>query len=195
MRLPGIVLLAALAAAVSACAANQEGYSDVSDYQETPSEFHIHAFGRAGEVRQEDRYFVFRAGVGNLYDIATAEMAEQKSANPAIRDFARRVLADAGERERQLAMISEQHIGIEPPALLDRALAARRDRLAALSGPAFDSAYLRDRVERGEQAIAEYRDEASGGSQPLLTEFAAATLARLERERRIALGLEGTASR
>jgi putative membrane protein len=195
MRRPSIVLLAVLAAAVSACTAGESQYSDISDYTETPSEFHIHAFGRAGEVRQEDRYFIFRAGVGNLYDIATAEMAEEKSRNPAIQDFARRVLVDASERQRRLAMLAEQHVGIEAPARLDRTLAARRDRLAGLGGAAFDSAYLRDRVEISEQAIAVYREEARGGSEALLTGFAGEILSELEREKRIATGLVGTASR
>lgn len=195
MRRPAIALLVMIAAVSSSCAMTQSGYSDISDYTETPSEFHIHAFGRAGEVRQEDRYFVFYAGVGNLYDITMAELAEEKAANPAIKDLARQMLAAAVEREHRLTLIAEEHIGIEPPTLLDRALAARRDEIAALSGGAFDDAYLRDRVRRSDEAIAAYRHEASDGSEPLLTGFAAAMLPGLEQEKRIAAGLIATAAR
>lgn len=193
MRHPIIALLVALAAA--GCSTMSSRYSDISDYAETPSEFHIHAFGRAGEIRQEDRYFVFDAGVGDLYDIVMAEIVERKSDNPAIKDLARGVLGEAGARNRRLTLIAEQHIGIEPPTLLDRALAARRDRLAVLSGDAFDGAYLRDRVARSERAIAVYRDEASGGSEPLLTQFAAEMLPGLESEKRAAAGLAATVAR
>lgn len=193
MRHPIIALLVALAAA--GCTTMSSRYSDISDYAETPSEFHIHAFGRAGEIRQEDRYFVFDAGVGDLYDIVMAEIVERKSDNPAIKDLARGVLGEAGARNRRLTLIAEQHIGIEPPTLLDRALAARRDRLAVLSGDAFDGAYLRDRVARSERAIAVYRDEASGGSEPLLTQFAAEMLPGLESEKRAAAGLAATVAR
>ncbi len=193
MRHPIIALLVALAAA--GCTTMSSRYSDISDYAETPSEFHIHAFGRAGEIRQEDRYFVFDAGVGDLYDIVMAEIVERKSGNPAIKDLARGVLGEAGARNHRLTLIAEQHIGIEPPTLLDRALAARRDRLAVLSGDAFDGAYLRDRVARSERAIAVYRDEASGGSEPLLTQFAAEMLPGLESEKRAAAGLAATVAR
>jgi putative membrane protein len=194
MRRPAIGCLAAIAAALASCAA-ERGYSDISDYAETPSEYHVHSAGRAGEIRQEDRYFVFRAGVGNLYDITMAEIAQQRSGNPAIQEFARRVLAEASERDRRLAEISEQHIGIGPPDLLDREHAARRDALAVLSGPAFDAAYLSDRIDRSDRSIAVYQEEASEGSEALLTGFAARALPGLEREKRIATELAKTAAR
>jgi putative membrane protein len=189
------VLIGLLAAVLAGCAANQGQYSSMSDYMETPSEFHIHAAGRAGEIRQEDRYFVFRAGVDTLYDMATAELAEERAANPAVKDFARRELSQASARQRQLTIIAQQHLAITPPSLLDRELAARREQLAGLSGAAFDQAYLRDRIAQSEAEVAVYRDEARGGSEAFLTEFAGNMLASLERQKRIAMGLIGTASR
>jgi putative membrane protein len=188
-------LIGLLAAALSGCAANQGQYSSISQYAETPSEYHIHAAGRAGEIRQEDRYFVFRAGVDNLYDIATAQLAEARAADPAVRDFARRQLSEASERQRQLTILAQQHLAIDPPSELDRTLAARRDHLAGLSGAAFDHAYLRDRIEQSDRQIASYREEARGGSEPFITGFAGDTLAALERQKHVAMGLVGTASR
>ena len=79
----------------AACVPAHPGYSDIGDYAETPLEYHLHAHGRAGEVTQDDRYFVFRAGVADLYDIALAELAMARATSADFKRFAAQRRADA----------------------------------------------------------------------------------------------------
>jgi predicted outer membrane protein len=170
----------------AACVATHPGFSDIADYAETPSEYHLHAYGRAGEVTQSDRYFVFRAGVADLYDIALADLTAEKSINPAIVQFAERRRGDAVTSHARLMRVAEQHIGIGPPRLLDRDHAIAREQLAILSGSAFDDAYIRDVLRRSDAAIALYAQEARFGGEPILARFAADGVPRLAQEKEVA---------
>lgn len=178
-----LALSVLFAACAAACAGAPSAYSDVADYTETPIEYHLHAYGRAGEVTQDDRYFVFRAGVADLYDIALADLAMAKATSPDVKQFAARRRADAVADHRRLSLIAEQHIGVPAPVLLDRDHALARDRIAALSGAAFDDAYMRDALRRDDAAIALYTQEARYGGAPTLMRFAADGVPRFEQEK------------
>jgi len=191
----GILLSALLALGAAACVSPHPGYSDISDYTETPLDYHLHASGRAGEVTQDDRYFVFRSGVADLYDIALADLAMGRATSPAITEFAARRRADAVADHQRLSLISEQYIGVPAPLLLDRDHAFARDQIAALQGTAFADAYLRDALHRDDAAIALYTQEARFGGQPILVRFAADGVPRFAQARELAERVEATLGR
>jgi predicted outer membrane protein len=106
-----------------------------------------------------------------------------------VKRFAQRMRADAIASHEQLTRTAAQHIGVGPPVLLDRGHALARDQIAALSGIAFDGAYIRDMVWRGDAAIAVYSEEARLGGEPILARFAADGLPRLIENKELAEGL------
>lgn len=137
-------------------------------------------------MTQEDRYFVFRAGVADLYDIALADLAMARATRSDVKQFAARRRADAVADRQRLSVIAEQHIGVPAPVLLDRDHAFARDQMATLAVAAFDDAYMRDALRRDDAAIALYTQEARFGGGPILMRFAADGVPRFEQEKELA---------
>lgn len=177
------MVMVSLTLGAAGCVPAHTGYSDLGDYTETPLEYHLHASGRAGEVTQDDRYFVFHAAVADLYQIALADLAMSRATSATIKEFALRRRADAAGDHQRLSLIADQHIGRPAPVLLDRAHAFARDQIATLSGTAFEDAYIRDALRRDEAALALYTQEARFGGEPILMRFAAEGVPRLVEER------------
>ncbi len=184
-----LAMLAGLALVLASCAAPSP-FSDITDYAETPLEYHVHVAGRAGEISQQDRYFVFLAGVGDLYAIALAELAQSRTQSPAIKAFAQEVLADNQASYRYLALVAPQHVGRPAPTALDRPHAAALEALAAAGD--FDRAYLGQQGAADAEAMATLRQETVTGSEPVMVRFAAATLPVLERRAEALRALEAT---
>ncbi len=181
-----ILVSTLFAIGTAACVPAHPGYSDIGDHAETPLEYHLHVYGRAGEVTQEDRYFVFRAGVADVYDIALADLAMARATRSDVKQFAARRRADAVADRQRLSVIAEQHIGVPAPVLLDRDHAFARDQMATLAVAAFDDAYMRDALRRDDAAIALYTQEARFGGGPILMRFAADGVPRFEQEKELA---------
>jgi len=178
-----ILVSTLIAIGTAACVSAHPGYSDIGDYAETPLEYHLHAYGRAGEVTQDDRYFVFRAGVADLYDIALGDLATARATSPDVKQFGARHRADAVADHERLSVIAEQHIGVAAPVLLDRDHAIALDQIAMLSCAAFDDAYMREVLRGDDAAIALYTQEARFGGAPILMRFAADGVPRFEQEK------------
>jgi len=189
MSCRAVLISALLPIGTAACVAAHPGYSDITDYMETPSEYQAYACGRAGEIKQVDLLFVFHAGVADLYDIALAELAEQKSSNLAIAHFARSTRADATLSHWRLTLVAQSNLGIAPPLSLDRDHAIARDQIAALEGAAFDTAYLRAAVRSSDATLALYTHEARFGGPPVMNRFAFAGVPRLDIQKQFAEAL------
>ncbi|NHZ88397.1 DUF4142 domain-containing protein [Massilia sp. CCM 8733] len=88
-----------------------------------------------------DRKIVTDLAMANMAEIESARTAQTKSQNDDIKKYAQQMIDDhtkALGEVRQLA----QTKGVTLPSTLDRAHQARADKLAALSGDAFDRAYM-----------------------------------------------------
>ena len=185
MRL--IVVLTVVVLSLASCTVSSHTrYSAISDLTESPSDHLLHVAGRAGEVTQRDRDFVYRATVECLYNLSLARMAAARAASPEVRDFARRIADECREENRQLDLIAEQHIGASPPTRLDQSHANTRDQLCRRSGEAFDKAYVKEEIGASERAFQLFLVQSESGSEPVLRSFAAAALpALLQRERTV----------
>ena len=184
------IALAIAAVGLTSCtAASHKRYSDISDVAESPGEYMMHVAGRAGEATQADRNFVYRATVQCLYDVDLARVAEERASSTAIKDFARSVTNQCRAQDRQLTLVAEQHVGVTPPATLDRTHAAMRDQVAALSGQAFDKAYVQDQIAASGRAVHLFLQQSRSGSEPVLQDFAEAALPQLQQRQRAAQAL------
>ena len=88
-----------------------------------------------------DRKIVTDLAMASMSEIEAARMAQTKSENDDVKKYARQMIDDhikALGEVRQLA----QTKGVTLPSTLDRAHKAKADKLAALSGDAFDRAYM-----------------------------------------------------
>jgi putative membrane protein len=179
MRSSKIVVAALMLVGASSCSM-REAATNCSDYGYSPSAYMVELAGRAGGVTQQDRTFVCQAAIDGLAQMSFGQLAEQKARDPAVREFARSIVADQSSTNDLLERLATQQVGIALPTRLDAMHLETFNRLASLSGADFDRAYMQRAVEDYRSAIEHFRQQASLGSEPTLQRFAASNLSVLE---------------
>jgi putative membrane protein len=103
--------------------------------------------------------FVRMASASDLFEIRSSRLALNRSADPRIRSFARRMVHDHTRTSRMLMRAVPP--GLRATPRLNPRQAGMLRRLGALRGPAFDRAYARMQVSGHRQAVALFRRESS----------------------------------
>src|SRR5579883_1590084 len=91
---------------------------------------------------QQDHQFAKMAAQGNYSEVKMAELAQQKSNNEQVKDFAKRMVQDHSQANRELEQIASKQ-GINVQKKLDPVDQTEYDRLSKLSGPEFDKEYAK----------------------------------------------------
>lgn len=136
-----------------------------------------------------DGHFMVQAADGGLTEVQLGRLAMQRAADPAVRDFGRRMVTDHGNANAQLQRLAGQEGVALPtePSVQHRAL---YDRLARLAGPDFDRSYMRNMVDDHTQDVADFEREAQQGQDPAVRAWAAQTLPTLHGHLRFAQSIE-----
>jgi putative membrane protein len=146
--------------ALAACAAN----SDMAAGDAAPA---------AGEMTPTSRdAYVRMAAASDLYEIRSSQLAQTRTQNGALRDFAGMLIRDHTNTTTQL-MAAAQAAGMPPmtPALMPM----QRDmlsRLEAASGAAFDREFTAQQAQAHQMALALHSNYASSGDTPALRQVA-----------------------
>lgn len=135
-----------------------------------------------------DSDFVTKAGQAGLAEVAAGRMAEKQGQSAATKAFGERMVADHTKAGDALKVAAEKS-GAKVPTTMSDAQKQAGEKLAALSGDAFDKAYAAQMVKDHEEAVALFRKESSAGSDSDLKTFASTTLPTLEDHLRMAKAL------
>jgi putative membrane protein len=122
----------------------------------------------------QDTNFAVKAAQGGMAEVKLAALALQKSKNPTVLAFARKMNADHTKANAQLATIVKSE-GMMPPSDVGPTNKMVMGKLEGLSGAAFDSAYLKSQVTGHQQMLALMQKEAASGSDAKLVSFAKMT--------------------
>jgi putative membrane protein len=107
-----------------------------------------------------DKRFVTKAMGGNLAEVQMGQLALEKSSDPQVKEFAQRMVDDHTKMQEQLKPIAQQ-MGVKVPDNPPKAAMKKMDKMKALSGDAFDQAYLKDMVKDHKADLSEFQQEAS----------------------------------
>jgi putative membrane protein len=122
-----------------------------------------------------DQVFVIRATLGGAGEIELARLAEQRTRNDGVREFARHMFRDHSRADDSLSRLAERN-GISVPEEIGAKHQHVRDGLSRLTGPEFDIEYLRLQVQN-HQRMAQLMEYVIGsGEDAQVQAFAAATL-------------------
>jgi putative membrane protein len=137
-----------------------------------------------------DRNFMSTAADANLAEIDTAKMVAQKSTDPAVKDFANRMVTDHTQASQSLASVAETSNVKLPtePAATER---NQKNELQKLSGAKLDDTYLRDELRGHKEAIAAFENEIKNGQNQEVKHYAVQTLPTLQDHIRIAEDIAG----
>jgi putative membrane protein len=138
-----------------------------------------------------DRDFVDHAASGGMAEVQTAQLAQQRSSSPQVKQFANRMITDHTQANNELQQIAQQE-SIQLPTKLNTKDESEYRKLSGLNGSAFDEAYAHGAVTDHQQDIALFRKEAQSGQDPTLKSYAQKTLPVLEQHLQLAQSLNNS---
>ena len=159
-----------------------------------------HQSTMAGQNMQNsaDRSFISSAAEANLAEIDMAKMVGQKSTDPAVKDFASRMVTDHTQASQKLATVAEMN-GVKLPTEASATERNQKSKLEKLSGAQLNDAYLRNELQGHKETISAFESEIEHGQNQEAKNYAEQTLPTLQDHIRIGediagkLGLAGKA--
>jgi len=94
--------------------------------------------------------------------VQLGELTLQKSTNDQVKQFARKMIDDHTKLNEQMRPVAQQ-LGVEIPSEVSKKDKSLMSKMQALSGPAYDEAYIKDMVKDHKQDLSEFHMEASNG--------------------------------
>jgi putative membrane protein len=128
--------------------------------------------GTPGQPSGSDRIFVRKAMQGSLAEIQLGQLTLQKSNNDQVKQFAQHMIDDHTKLNDQMKPVAQQ-LGVDVPNQISKKDQKLMAKLQALSGPAYDQAYIHDMVKDHKADLNDFQTEASSGSDPTVKDAAA----------------------
>ena len=139
----------------------------------------------ANRLATSDSTFAAKAAQGGMAEVKLGQLAKDKGSSQGVKDFGQKMIDDHTKANDDLKSVASKE-GVTLPTSLDARDQATYDRLSAMSGTAFDKAYMHDMVTDHRMDVNEFRRESEHGTDPGLKAFAASTLPTLEEHLKLA---------
>ncbi len=123
------------------------------------------------EISEQDREFARNATFSNLAEIEMGELAASKGNLEAVRAFGQMMVTAHTTAQNRLETIVDS-LNIEIPDTLTTEHQTMHDQLSALSGEAFDSAYIVSQVVAHEEAEEIFEKQDDDGENDALENYA-----------------------
>ncbi|HUO15162.1 MAG TPA: DUF4142 domain-containing protein [Verrucomicrobiae bacterium] len=133
----------------------------------------------SSELSTADKHFVMEAARADKAEVELGKLAEQKTSNPEVKQFAERMIHDHTQNDDQLKQVAEK-TGVTLPASLSTKDAALKEKLSGLSGEQFDKTYMQNMVTDHTQDVAAFKHESMDGKDSAVKNYASESLPTLE---------------
>lgn len=115
--------------------------------------------GGGSSLSEKDKTFMKKAAKGGMMEVTMGQMAEQKAQNDEVKSFGKRMVTDHSKANDELKSIASKK-GFELP---------NKEHAGKWTS---DKAYIDMMVKDHEKDLAEFKEEASSGSDPDVKKFA-----------------------
>jgi len=115
--------------------------------------------GGGSSLSEKDKTFMKKAAKGGTMEVAMGQVAEQKAQSEDVKSFGKRMVADHGKANDELKSIASKK-GFQLPS---------KEHTVKWTS---DKAYMDAMVKDHEKDLAEFKEEASNGSDPDVKKFA-----------------------
>lgn len=126
-----------------------------------------------------DATFYRHAAEGGISEVQLANLALTKSQDPAVKEFAARMVKDHSKANDELRSVAASK-NMKLPTKASVAEMATKAKLEVLSGSSFDKSYVKAMVKDHEEDVAEFKKEAASGQDADAKAFATTTLPTLQ---------------
>jgi putative membrane protein len=135
--------------------------------------------GAAALADSPDSSFMKNAAEGGMSEVELGQLAQQKAASPAVKDFGAMMVKDhTAANDKLKALAASEHVSLpDSPSLMQK---ASKKKLDMLTGNSFDKSYIKDMIDDHKEDIKEFQKEISDGKDPQAKAFASATLPTLQ---------------
>ncbi len=127
-----------------------------------------------------DKTFADKAAAGGMAEVKLSKLAMDKADSTEVRQFARKMVVDHSKAGEELKQIAEKQ-SIPLPSAMDEQHQKLYDKLARMSGPAFDKEYMHAMAVDHDDAVKLFSEQARNGNDPELKSFAMKTLPVIEK--------------
>jgi putative membrane protein len=132
-----------------------------------------------------DSAWMMKVAKGGMAEVELGRLATEKAASDEVKKFGQRMVDDHSKASEELKTLAQnKHITL--PDAIDPQDKALHDRLAKLSGAAFDRAYMQAMLADHRKDVNEFRIEARSGKDADVKGWAAKTLPTLEEHLKMA---------
>ena len=154
--------------------------------------------GQAGKsaVAAGDLTFAKQAAMDGMAEVDLGKLAADKASNSDVKQFAQRMVDDHGKANDELKSWASSN-NVTLPTEVNAQQKAMHDKLAKMSGDAFDRAYASHMVADHAKAVASFQHASKTAANADLKAWAAKTLPTLEEHHKMARDINakvGTAS-
>ena len=111
---------------------------------------------KADQQAAIDKIFVKKAMQGSIAQVQLGELTLQKSNNDQVKQFARKMIDDHTKLNEQMRPVAQQ-LGVDIPTEVSKKDKSLMSKMQALSGAAYDQAYIKDMVKDHKQDLSEFR--------------------------------------
>lgn len=140
-----------------------------------------------------DADFAKDAAQGGMAEVKLGQLAQEKGSSDAVKNFGKQMVEDhSAANDKLKGVASQQNINL--PNDISKKDQRTYDKLSQLSGAEFDRAYARDMVRGHQSDIAQFQQEANGGQNAAVKNFASQILPTLQEHRKLAKEMQKTVS-
>jgi putative membrane protein len=150
-----------------------------------PAASSMAAGSASSDLSAADKKFIQKAAVGGMAEVQTAQLAEQKSDDATVKQFAQKMIDDHTPNNEQLLKLASSK-GVTPPTELDAVHQKQMTKLQGLSGKKFDTTYLKEQEKDHAVMLKLFETEAKSGHDPDLKQFAETTIPVIESHEHLA---------
>jgi putative membrane protein len=129
------------------------------------------AYSQNATSSAADKKFVHTALQGGIAEVEMGKLAVEKGNGEDIKQFGQRMVKDHTELGNEMKLVAQQ-IGVTPPDGVSVTQKATEMKLKALSGDAFDKAYITAMVKDHKEDLEEFKAEAANGQNEAVKDAA-----------------------
>jgi putative membrane protein len=131
------------------------------------------------QARVDDKKFLKDATMGSMTEVQLGKLAAEKGSADTVKQYGQKLASDHTKATEELKQIAAKE-NIQVPDSLDSKHQSKVDKLAKLSGPQFDRAFVKDQMKDHEKDVSDYQAEAQYGTNPNVKMVAAKELPTLQ---------------
>jgi putative membrane protein len=132
-----------------------------------------------------DRGFMMHAARDGIFHVEAGKLAVQRASSEDVKKFGQHAIDHHTQMNNELSQLASKK-GVTLPKKMGKKDQEALDKIAKLSGPEFDKAYLKMEIEHHSKDLPTFQKEAKDGKDPDVKAWAAKTISAIEEHLKMA---------